>query len=216
MSEHKPWLLVVVDGETEANRTHGSGVVYTLVQEMIGEEAAKGAEYIYWKEVGSRLSPRRRMGTSLRGYRAKAEALAKIAEATTAYGAAVMLVDRDHEEEQARGEALGRGVEDAGRAKMCAVGEAVEDIEAWILADAGLLTRALPVPCEQLWGSEADAESNHPKRVLERCVLRDRGWEAHDAVRAWDWGRAQDNAGSLRAFVGELRRLARDVFFVGG
>jgi hypothetical protein len=177
-----------------------------VIEHVFGGDVARNIEIQYWHRI--RLSPLRRA----RGFIEKARQLARLADATTAYGA-VMLLDNDHKDD--RGESvrlreLQEGVEASGVRHRAAVGIAREMIEAWMLADSDLL--ALPLPsgkrCEELWGAKDDRESSYPKHVLERCVLAPRSWTHVQAVDAWSPERARPNAPSLQAFMDEVEHLA--------
>jgi hypothetical protein len=221
MEPDDAWLLVVVDGPSEADaRSFSSGepfspqgVVGRLIAYIFGAEVYSHTRFEYWSKLRV-PSPRRGIGASLRGYDAKATWLAHLAHQTTAYGL-VLLADNDHGGHPGRLASLEQGIKDAGdeAAQRCAVGVAVEMIEAWLLSDPQLLEPpSLPLPAgrrpEQLWGDKHDPQSNYPKHVLRRCVCEPRGWHYRDAIDAWEPLRAEEISPSLRAFIGSVRRLA--------
>jgi hypothetical protein len=210
MTSPYPFLLVVVDGPSEAmDRASGvepSGVVRKIIARAFGDDVARSIDVLYWHRL--RRSPLR----AARGHAEKARHLAVLANGTTAYGA-VMLLDNDHKDEGGRSvrlEELRAGVGQSGVAHRTAVGIAREMIEAWMLADPHLLAAPLPAGkrCEELWGSRDDAASNYPKHVLRRCVLEPRGLSHMEAVDAWSAERARPNASSLDDFMKEVDRLA--------
>lgn len=205
MTSGYPFLLVVVDGPSEARDdltgAEAGGVVRSIIRRVFGAEVAGSIEVRYWRHIPR--SPLRAGG----GHAEKARRMIVLADQTTAYGA-VLLLDNDHTGQQ-RLEELQRGVAMSELGRRAAVGVAREMIEAWLLADPALLVQALPhgKTCEGLWGTRDDASSNYPKYVLRRCVLDPRGWAHHDAVAAWDVDRARPNAPSLDAFAAEVERL---------
>lgn len=206
MTSGYPFLLVVVDGPSEA-RDHlvgaeAGGVVHAIVRRVFGAEVAGNIEVRYWRHV-----PRSPLRAGS-GHAEKARRMIVLADQTTAYGA-VLLLDNDHTGHR-RLEELRRGVEMSELGSRAAVGVAREMIEAWLLADPDLLAQPLPhgKTCEGLWGAREDGSSNYPKHVLRRCVLDPRGWAHHDAIAAWDVDRARPNASSLGAFLAEVEQLA--------
>jgi hypothetical protein len=219
-----PWMLAIVDGETEARYTEppdtarNSGIVYQLITELIGEEAAKSTQYFYWrqwrKKFAQSKSHKRGITPSPKGYQALAQQAATFAREATTYGAAILLVDRDHQTDPSRLEEIRQGVAAASRERHCAVGEAVEDAESWLLADPSILDSPLPKPCEELWGDRDNPDSNHPKHVLRRCVLAPRAWTFEEAIAQWRFGVAKNHSPSLCAFIDELARIGREVFFI--
>ena len=210
MTSRYPFLLVIVDGPSEAmDRASGvepSGVVRKIIARSFGDDVARRIDVLYWHRL--RRSPLR----TTKGHAEKARQLAMLADGTTAYGA-VMLLDNDHKDEGGRSvrlEELREGVGKSGVAHRTAVGIAREMIEAWMLADPEILAAPLPSGkrCEELWGSRDDAASNYPKHVLRRCVLEPRGLSHMEAVDAWSAERARPNASSLHDFMEEVDRLA--------
>ncbi len=208
MTSGYPFLLVVVDGPSEARDAlagaEAGGVVRTILARVFGEEAARSLEVRYWRHIPR--SPLR--GSS--SHAEKARRMIALADQTTAYGA-VLLLDNDHTGDRRLAE-LRQGLEDSQLGHRAAVGVAREMIEAWLLADAALLAKPLPPgkKTEDLWGAKEDPASNYPKHVLRRCVLDPRGWSHGEAVEAWSVDRARPHAPSLDAFVAEVERLAAD------
>lgn len=206
MSEDFPFLLVAVDGPSEARDnvagTEAGGVMHTIVRQVFGDEAARNIAIRYWRQI--RLSPQRRA----RGHVEKACIVARSANETTAYGA-LLLLDADRHAD-ARLSELREGVMQAGCPERAAVGVAREMIEAWLLADPALLSTPLPAGkgCEELWGDKGDPTSNYPKHVLRRCVLEPRGLRHADAVASFNPTRARPHAPSLDAFMTEVQALA--------
>lgn len=208
------YLLVVVEGVSEHRGGDGEGVVRRLIREVFTEEISQASEFLEWARL-PQPSPRRGLRPSLRGYRAKVEWLAKIADESTVYGG-VFLVDNDHQYDDPRQESstrlreLREGVTDAGLGHRAAIGVAREMVESWLLADPTLLGAPLPMgKCsEELWGAKHDPASNYPKHVFDRCIRSPRGWSLYDAVRAWDFVQAETHSASLREFLTQLRELA--------
>lgn len=208
MNRIGPWLLVVVEGPSEVGGDEERrGAVTKLVARVFGTECAANSTVTYWRQVSGFRSPRRQQRT-LRGFAAKAEFLAKLG-APTAYGT-VLVVDNDRDTGQDRLDELQKGVKSAGLKQRSATGVAMQMLEAWLLADPELLSTPLPAGsiCETLWGAKNDPTSNYPKHVLRRCVLEPRSWTLDDAIEEWEPERARSNAGSLDAFIEELRSLA--------
>ncbi len=210
-SERYPYLLVVVEGPSEARPgDDGSrGVVVRLVREVFGAEVASNILVRFWRHV--ELSPRRsreKTADLKTVYAQKAYVASKVGDRTTAYGT-VIVIDNDHTG-IVRIQELCRGIDASGSRGRVAVGVARETIEAWVLADRELL--AVPIPVgkgvEELWGDRHDPLANHPKHALHRCVLAPREWHFPDAVERWEPSRARPHARSLDEFIGELQRLA--------
>lgn len=208
MTPSYPYLLVVVDGPSEARDAapgvEGGGVVRTIIARIFGPEVARHITVRYWHHIP--LSPLR---TRI-GHEEKARRMIALADQTTAYGA-VMVLDNDHTGERRLAE-LRAGVERSSLPHRAAVGVAREMVEAWILADPELLVKQLPAgkTSEELWGAKNDGASSYPKHVLKRCILEPRGWSHHEAVEAWSFDRARPHAPSLEAFAREVERLAAD------
>lgn len=204
-----PWLLVVVEGPSEAKEgiqgVERQGGVIKIIAEVFGKECAQKATIQYWRYI--RTSPLRKQQPT-NGFAAKAAHCALLGKAT-AYGT-VLLVDNDNDRKQDRLAELRRGVENVGLSDRTAVGVARQMLEAWLLADEELLAAALPpgTSCEELWGTKTDRSSNYPKHVLARCVLEPNQWTLAHALDHWDPGRAQTRCKSLREFYDEVRRLA--------
>jgi hypothetical protein len=169
MTNPTPFLLVVVDGPSEArDNTPGlpaGGVVRSIIRQTFGNHVEASIDIKYWHHIGK--SPLRR----LRGNDDKARYVAALADETTVYGA-VLLLDADGNGATRFAE-LEEGANSSGVRERTAIGIAKEMIEAWLLADSELVAKELPAgkQCEELWGRKNDGESNYPKHVLRRCVL---------------------------------------------
>ncbi len=206
MKVDKPFLLVVVDGPSEArDSTAGAssgGVVRSIIRQAFGELVEKNIEVIYWHRV--KLSGLRRV----RGNIEKASVIARDANESTAYGA-VLLLDADGDGDTRFAE-LAEGAALSGVRERTAIGIAREMIEAWLLADPNLLAEPLPPGkrCEHLWGRKDDIHSNYPKHVLRRCVLEPKRLNHAQAVELFDPNRARPHAVSLDAFMREVENLA--------
>jgi len=207
-----PWLLVVVDGPSEVRDARpgadGGGAIRRIVRAVFGTEAAENLHVVHWGAFNrTRLADERKR---TRSYAERAVQAARFGTKTTAYGT-IILLDNDHSDHDHLAEirdALA-AVEDLP--ERSAVGIAREMIEAWLLADPALCSPdQLPKrPPDALWGAKQDPSSNHPKRVLERIVLKPRGWRHRDATDAWDPARARPHSPSLDAFMREVEALAQ-------
>jgi hypothetical protein len=202
-----PWLLVVVDGPSEARDT-GGGAIRKIIREVFGAEAAENLDVVHWGAFN-----RRHLADTFersRSYAQRAVRAARFGTATTAYGT-ILLLDNDHRDQDHLAEIRAALVTDEELPARSAVGVAREMLEAWLLADPALCSPAhLPKrPPDALWGAKHDPASNHPKRVLERIVLKPRGWRHSDATDAWEPARARPHSPSLDAFMLEVEALAR-------
>jgi hypothetical protein len=206
MKSDVPFLLVVVDGPSEARDdipgAESPGVVRTIIQQIFGDEVAKNVAIRYWRHV--RLSPQRKA----RGHVEKARVIALEANESTVYGA-VLLLDADHDGDTRLRE-LKEGTSSSGVDHRTAIGIAREMVESWLLADVSLRKHPLPSDkqSDDLWGAQNDPSSNYPKHVLNRCVLMPREWTHRDAVEAFDPSRARSQSPSLHAFMAEVEALA--------
>lgn len=213
MSDAYPYLLVVVEGPSEVRRGEHEcrGAIVRLISQVFGAEVTAALETQYIRHI--RPSPlRSRDGgppRDLKNYALKAWIAARVGDATTAYGT-VIVIDADGHG-MARLDELQRGAEASGCRARVAVGVATEMLEAWLLADPGLLSQALPAGkrAEDLWGDKHDGDSNYPTHVLRRCVLDPKRWMFQDAVEPWSPAAARLQAPSLEAFLAELEALAR-------
>ena len=203
-----PWLLVVVDGPSEARDGLpgvDGGAVRSIVRLVFGQIAADNLEIMYWGRFArSPLRGEKR----LRSYAERAFAAARFGD-QTAYGT-LLLVDNDHSKHDHRREIQVALDQDAHLAGRSAVGVACEMLEAWLLADPEVCDPAL-LPSrspDSLWGKKDDPASNYPKHVLRRLVLKPRGWHHRDATNAWDPARARARSLSLAAFLDEVTALA--------
>jgi hypothetical protein len=94
---------------------------------------------------------------------------------------------------------LGRSIVAAGN-KRCAVGLAIEEIEAWLLADEKALRTALADPSIQRqpdpesFASRDDTSDQNPKGRLERLIIRAKG---HGVLR----GEFPDYYGTIAAEI---------------
>lgn len=206
MNSATPFLLVVVDGPSEARDElqgiEAAGVVQSIIGQIFGREVLKNLEVRYWRHI--RLSPQR----IARGHVEKARVIANEANESTCYGA-ILLLDADRDGDT-RLEELREGTELSGVRKRTAIGIAREMLEAWLLADPSLVVCPLPAGkrSEELWGQKKDSMSNYPKHVLRRCVLTPRQWTHQDAVAAFEPSRARAFAPSLDEFMIEVESLA--------
>src|SRR5262245_61972230 len=99
MSESYPYVLVLVDGPSEARggdpQVESGGIVRAIVAYVFGAEVAMNIRVAYWSRT-----PRSPLRTSADGHRicpraAQVRHAVAVACATTAYGA-VVLADNDH------------------------------------------------------------------------------------------------------------------------
>lgn len=218
-----PWLLVVVDGESEAkqglawtNRRGAKrqglsgpvGAVCKIIEYCFGREAGQHLTLMYWHHV--ERSPLRPKPSARWGAWAEKARTAANLGGRTKYGA-ILLVDNDHNAEQKRDEQLKLGVEHSRQVQRTAYGVAREMLEAWLLADPRLPHPDTPLPKrpEDLWGDKGQPQSNYPKHVLKRCTLEPRGWEYPNAVEEWAPERARPHSPSLDAFMAQVEHLAR-------
>jgi hypothetical protein len=203
-----PYLVVMVEGPSEwPEDVDRSGVVRSIVAEVFGEEIARETKPQYWAHIP--ISPLRGAGSS--GLTRDAERVRRVirlAHEMTAYGA-IIVRDNDGPHRDRLSE-VRAGVEASQAAHRAAVGVARQMIEAWLLADDGILNVPLPAgkAPEDLWGEKKDPSSNYPKHVLRRCCLDLKHWAYHEAIAAWSASRARSNAPSLDDFVREVEQLA--------
>ncbi len=126
------------------------------------------------------LAGTRRMGRSMQGFANKLFGLLGLREGRES-DAIVAVVDRDGKGHKDRIEELNKGREEMGKAKKpCAVGVAIEMIEAWLLADEQALRTALGdrsiqrQPDPEKLASRDEKSDQNPKarlqRLMEQCL----------------------------------------------
>jgi Domain of unknown function (DUF4276) len=179
-------VLILGEGPTDLGRLESDGTLQLegtlpiLVRKLIAQVAPQTPIDI--RAQKSTKKPRRfpesarRMGPSRYGYANRLRGLLALPEGREA-DAIVMVVDRDGDRHKDRIVELNKGREELKKAnKPCAVGVAIEMIEAWLLADEKALRSCLedhaiqrqPDP-ENLTGHD-EASDHHPKGRLERLM----------------------------------------------
>jgi Domain of unknown function (DUF4276) len=180
-------ILILGEGPTDLGRIEADGtlqlegVLPILVRKLIGEAPDKKPVELKAKILGKvRRFPdsSRRMGRSQYGYANKLRATLGLKEGREA-DAIVAVVDRDGKENKDKIVELNKGRNELRQEnKTCAVGLAIETIEAWLLADENALRSALGAPAiqrqpdpETLAGHDNDSEQ-HPKGRLQRLIAQ--------------------------------------------
>jgi hypothetical protein len=145
-------LLILGEGPTDLGHVRPDGTLElegalpTLVRRLLAEQVAD-LEFRCEQFGKDRLFPRgRQIGRSKYGYANKLRGLLALKEGREA-DAIVAVVDRDGERNTDRIGELNAGRDELQKAnKPCAVGVAIEMIEAWLLADEKALCGALGDP----------------------------------------------------------------------
>ena len=214
--------LVVVEGATEMGGAGYIGVLEELLDRLFEDEDAELAGALgcgEWEAVeapelefvhGARLSqfvPNRVLRKPLP--KGMAKLVARALHYGRSYDAVIFLVDNDHDDPR-RSEVEGAF---AACHRPHAWGVAKEMVEAWLIADADLLS---PVGFdtrgkrpEDLWGDPHNSQSGHPKRVFIRACSEAR-LSPPEARERWCLTRAAPNSPSLREFCVRVVDLLRD------
>lgn len=183
-------IFLLSEGVTDLGRndSEGSfptdGVLQHLIRKLLHEINRDIEVHFTTRKRGVRLfSIKERMGRSQHGFANRLIALLGLKEGREA-DAIVMVVDRDSKKNKDRIVELNKGREQVLREKKpCAVGIAIEEIEAWLLADEKALRTALNDPTiqrqpdpESLDSRDESSEKN-PKGRLERIMSKALGHE---------------------------------------
>ena len=142
-------VLILGEGPTDLGRIglDGSleleGALPTLVRKLLGGIAPQVPVDIRAQRMSKIRLFKKRIGRSGHGYANKLVALLALKEGREA-DAVIAVVDRDGERHDDRIAELNRGRDELRNAKKpCAVGVAIEMIEAWLLADEKALRSRL-------------------------------------------------------------------------
>ncbi len=183
-------IFLLGEGVTDLGRIDPEGLFRTestlphLLRKLL-REAAADEEIEFFTRRGPRLFPKtdRRIGRSQHGFANRLAGLLGLKEGREA-DAIVMVVDRDGVRNKDRIAELNKGRDTLREAKKpCAVGVAIEMIEAWLLADEVALRTALEEPTIQRQpdpeglDSRDEASENNPKGRLERLMKQAIGRE---------------------------------------
>ena len=183
-------IFLLSEGVTDLGRIDPQGLFRTestlpqLLRKLIRDSAAD-KEIEFFSKRGPRLFPKkdRRIGRSQHGFANRLVSILGLKEGREA-DAIVMVVDRDGVRNKDRIVELNKGRETLRQAKKpCAVGVAIEMIEAWLLADEIALRTALEEPTIQRQpdpeglDSRDEQSDNNPKGRLERLMKKAIGRE---------------------------------------
>jgi len=190
-------VLILGEGPTDLGRTKADhtfeleGALPLLARKLIEQadvETDIDMHGLQWKQMPRRsLAGACRMGRSMQGFANKLWGLLGLKEGREA-DAIVAVVDRDGKRHKDRIQELNKGRDELRKAnKPCAVGVAIEMIEAWLLADEEALRTALNDPSiqrqpdpETLASRNENSEQN-PKGRLQRLMERSLGGEIPQA-----------------------------------
>lgn len=175
--------LILGEGPTDLGRFDADGMlqlpgVLPILVERLLRERAPGMPIDFrvkeFKHI--RQFKKRGVGPSVYGFANKLRALLGIREGREA-DCVIAVTDRDGPSKTDKIEELNRGREQLRSAnKPCAVGVAVEEIEAWLLADEQALRAALNndeivrQPDPESLTSRNEHSDNNPKGRLERLI----------------------------------------------
>jgi hypothetical protein len=182
-------IFLLSEGVTDVGRIDPDGSFRTestlqhLLRKLI-HEVAPDREVEFFSKRGPRLFPKKeRIGRSQHGFANRLIGVLGLKEGREA-DAIVMVVDRDGKRNKDRIVELNKGREAVREAKKpCAVGVAIEMIEAWLLADEKALRTALEDPSIQRQPDPEDLDSRdkesekYPKRKLARLMEQSLGRE---------------------------------------
>jgi Domain of unknown function (DUF4276) len=185
-------ILILGEGPTDLGRNGPpgtgqlEGVLPILVRKLIGDVAPETPVEVGTQILGKvRRFPEgaRRMGRSQYGYAGKIRATLGLKEGREA-DAIVVVVDRDGKKNKDKIVELNKGREELRQEnKACAVGIAIEMIEAWLLADEKALRTALGhraiarLPDPESLTAHDKADNDHPKGRLARLMTTALGGE---------------------------------------
>ena len=226
------WVLLVVEGPSEAGRrggiSDGTGLVARVVQQRLGVPA-EHVRVLHWRDPLPPSMPRDR--PALPGFAGRAHRMLRTLPAQR-HALRVLVVDADRQDLRPlrAGAAYAAaahadrvperladlvewrdGESDSELRDSTVVGVAVEMIEAWLLADDDLLGAPLPdgKQPEALWGKEGAPGSHHPKDVVKRAILGPKGITYAEALEAWQPEKARNRSFWLDAFLGDLDAVRR-------
>jgi Domain of unknown function (DUF4276) len=175
-------LLILGEGATDLGRigVDGSlemeGALPILVRKLVDRVAPQVPVEIRAQQISKIRLFNKRIGRSGYGYANKLLALLALKEGREVE-AVIAVVDRDGERHDDRIAELNRGRNELGNAnKPCAVGVAIEMIEAWLLADEKALRIALAdtsiqrQPDPETLTTNDEKSDQHPKTRLRRFI----------------------------------------------
>ncbi len=225
-------ILILGEGSSDLGRIEQDGTLQLegplpIFVRKLTAEAAKGAPVEFRaREIRKlRMFPESSRGIrpSQYGYARKLAALPGLREGREA-DAIVAVVDRDGKRHKDRIQELNKGRDELRNSnKPCAVGVAVEMIEAWLLADEEALRTALNDPSIQrqpdpeTLASRNENSDQNPKGRLQRLMERSLGHELPQADFPGSYAEIAKNASlstleqrcseGFQPFAGQVREL---------